>query len=162
IWLLVAPLRVARIPCDLQRRLRNRGKEATGLGAGCGVAGVLVLEDEREAALACLDRGRAHDLVDRGAMRPLVVEPPEIEDPYAVGLKGFGKLKRAIEQLLLLVEREAGAELVARRAERRLRRTRPVDLEDRRGDARHTQVEALEDAADIGDLRRIPVHDVLA
>ena len=56
------------------------------------------------------------------------------------------QLERALEQLVLLRVGEAGAELVALRAERRLRRAGPVDFEDRRREARDAQREALQDA----------------
>jgi hypothetical protein len=92
----------------------------------------------------------------------LILEPPEVEDPDPVGVERARQVERALEQLLLLRIREAGAELVARGTEPRLRRARPVDLEDRRREARNAQLEALEDLLHVGDLRRVPVHEVLA
>src|SRR3954463_1118409 len=81
---LVAKLCVAWIPCDLQRRILNRGSEASGFGAGRGVAGVFVLEDKGEALLRRLRRRLSHDIVDSGAMRLLILEPPEVEHADAV------------------------------------------------------------------------------
>src|SRR4051812_3207917 len=54
---LVAVRRVAGIPVELERRLLNRVQQARRLRARGRVAGHLVFDDEREAALPRLDRG---------------------------------------------------------------------------------------------------------
>src|SRR6185295_8306992 len=159
---LVAELRVARIPGELQRLLGNRVQQPRRFRTGGGVARVLVLEHQRQAAGSGLHGRGADHVVDRFSVRRLIVEPPEVEDPDAIGVERFRELERALEQLGLLRVGEAGTELVALRAEARFRRVGPVDLEDRRGDARDAQLEALEDLARVGNPGGVPVHDVLA
>ena len=44
-----------------------------------------------------------------------ILEPPEIEAADAIGLKRFAKFNAAAEHLILLLEVEVGAELVAAR-----------------------------------------------
>ena len=60
---------------------------------------------------AALTAACAHAIVDRLAMRRLIVEPPEVEDADAAVLNVFASVERALEQLVLLLEGEVGAEL---------------------------------------------------
>src|SRR4029077_17969906 len=87
--------------------------------------------------------------------------PPEVEDTDAIGVELFRQLERALEQLVLLGEGERRAELGAGGAELGLRRAGPVDLEDRRRDARDADVELVEESPGVGHLLRVPAHDVL-
>src|SRR5258707_1796262 len=72
---LVSELRVAGIPRDLERLVRNRGEQPPGFGACRGVAGVLVLEDEHDVLFRRFRRSPSHDVVDRRAVRLLIIEP---------------------------------------------------------------------------------------
>ena len=161
---LVAELRVAGIPGDLQRLVRNRRRAAAPASApGRGVARVLVFEHERQAALRRLGRRRAHDVVDRGAVRLLIVEPPEIEDADPIGVEGARELERALEQLVLL-----------RRSVKLAPNSSRVGLNGdfgapgqstlKIGDARQAtrRLKRSSDALHVGDLRGVPVHEVLA
>src|SRR5262249_59598893 len=78
--LLAARGGVARIPVQHQRLLPDGIEQAPRLGAGGGVAGQLVFERERHALPARFDRGLAHAVVDRLAIRLLIGQTPEVED----------------------------------------------------------------------------------
>src|SRR5207245_2901828 len=135
-------------------------QQASRFGAGRRVARSFVLEIERYALLARPDRSLADTIVDRRAIRLLIVEPPEVEDTDVRRVERLRELARAFDQLVLLRRREVGAELRRRRAVARLRRTGPVGLENRRRDLGHAELEPLEHLARLGHLSSVPRHDV--
>jgi hypothetical protein len=77
----------------------------------------------------------------------LIVEPPEIEESHAVGLKRLGQFNAAFEDFGLLLEGEVGVELIALGTEFGLWRPRPIDLKERAGNVGDAQFVFLEDAA---------------
>src|SRR5438093_689036 len=153
--------RVARIPVEHQRLLTNHAEQPAGFGARRRVARQLVLERERDALPADLDRRLAHAIVDRFSVRRLIVEAPEIEDANVSRVESPGEVHGALDQLVLLLVGEVGAELRVLGAERRFRRAGPVGLEDWRCDLRDAQVVLRENGLGFGDVMRVPAHDVL-
>src|SRR5262249_49079788 len=109
-------------------------------------------EHQRDTALGRLGRRRSDDIVDGGAVRFLILEPPEIENANPIGVEGLGELEGVLEELILILVGEVRAELVALRAERRPRRLWPVDLEDRRRQTGDAELETFEDALDVANL----------
>jgi len=135
----------------------SRPASATGRGVARG----LVLDVERDAQLAGLDRRLTQPVVDRGAVGRLVVEPPEIEDADVGRVKRVRQRRRPFDQLVLLGIGEIGAELRAARTETRLRRTGQSTLKIGDASSETRKSYRFRMALRLGHLARIPAHDVL-
>ena len=98
--------------------------------------------------------------IDGLAIGDLVLQTPEIEAAYAIGLKRLCHREGAIENFVLLSEGEVCAEAAAL-AELRFRRSGPVGLEKRAGDVGHLQLVFFQNPARLGDFLLVEVDDVL-
>ena len=90
--------------------------------------------------LAQVSAARAQLVVDGGAVGRLIVQPPEVEAADAIGLELLGQFDTVFQQLILLLEIEAGMELVALWTLFGKRRSGPVDFEERAGYVGHAQL----------------------
>src|SRR4051812_34628406 len=97
ISVLSAHSRVARIPVDHEVARLHSSEQTRGFGSGCGVAGVLILENQNDVLLRGFVCSLAHFVVDCSTIRTLIVQPPKIEDANAIGVESLRHFERTIE-----------------------------------------------------------------
>jgi len=150
---------VGGVPVEAERL--DGGEQAGGFGGGCGVALMLIFEDESYALPACGLGGGAEFVVDGGAVGRLIVETPEVEAADFIGLELFGGFNAGCEDFVLLFEVGDGAGGIGFCAGLREGRSGPVYFEERAGNVGDAEAVFGEDGLCAGDLAGGEVLDGL-
>ena len=159
-WDLAAGGGIAGVPVQHERTGLHCAQNFRAFGPGRGVTRGLIFQNEDDSLLLGFGGSIAELVVNGIAIGSLIVEAPEIEAAHALRTEGFGHRDGALEDFVLLSQREVGVETLGL-AVFRLWRTRPIDLEERAGDVGDLELIFVEQAAGFRDFFFVEADDVL-
>src|SRR5260370_41465038 len=113
IRLLILLRRVSRVPIEQQIRRGNRGKHLGCFRRSCGITSGLIFEDQNHILLRRFLGGVPQLFVHSRSIRPLIIQPPEIETADAIGLERLSQLNASLKHFILLLKRKVSVDLTS-------------------------------------------------
>src|SRR5260370_1498408 len=161
VGLLIMLCCVSRVPIEHEIGGCNCAKHLGSFGPCCRISRTFIFENQNHILLGRSFSRISQFFVDGRAIRSLIVEPPEIEETYAIRMEGLGQLDTSFQHFILLLKRKIGVKLIALGAVLRLRCARPIHLEQRTGDVRHAQLVLSQYAPRFLDFLGVQLQQVL-
>src|SRR5881392_2270947 len=152
---------VSWIPIEHQVGSSYRSKHLGGFCRSRRIASRLIFENQNHVFFRRFFGGVPQLFIHSRSIRPLIIQPPKIETPDAIRLKRLRQLDASFKHFILLLESKISVELIALGTVLRLRCARPIHLEKRAGDVRHTQLVLFQDAPRFFDFFCVQLEKVL-
>src|SRR5271168_2690136 len=153
--------RVPWVPIQHQIRRRNRPKHAGRFRRISRIASRFIFQQQYHAFFARRFRRLPQSFIHRRPIRRRILDPPKIKKTHPVRLKRLRQLHAPLQHLLLLLIRKVCIKLSLLRTEFRLRRPRPIHLEQRARNIRHSQFVLFQYPPRLCDFLRVQIQQVL-